>query len=89
MIFDALSSFIFFVLNGFLSLLPLSDSAITTGISSQLTSFRSNIAVINWLFPVDTFFSLLGMVFAVESLYFSYKAIRWVIGAISFGFIKS
>jgi len=79
---------IIIVIDILLSFFPTADAGTITAITSQLAPFKTAIAAANWFFPVDTFFSLLSIVFVVEFGIFTYKFVKFLVKNVSLGFFR-
>jgi len=88
MIFTFLSQIFFTVFNFLLSIFPNAKPATVSSIQSGLAGFKTGIATANWIFPVDTFFLFIGLIFAIEGSYFIYRFYKWIATNVSGGFIK-
>lgn len=88
MILNLLATPLLGLLSLFLSLFPTADPAKVSQLTSQLTAFRSSLAAMDWILPVGTFFTFLGLVFLIETSYFTYRFFKWVISTLSIGLLK-
>lgn len=88
MIVQAIFTFAAQLLAVIVSLFPQADSSTVTSITNSTDSFRSYISAANWIFPVDTFFTVLGIFILIESAWFGWKFIRWILSIISVGILK-
>lgn len=88
MLFDWVATAIYAMLSILLLLFPSANPTTVSSITSSVTTFRSYMAGANWIFPVDTFFTVLGLIIAIESSWLLYKLIRWLVGILSLKFIS-
>lgn len=88
MIFEALISVVLQVLGIIIGLLPNHDVDTLNWITSQLALFRTNLTGVDWIFPVNTFLLVLGVVLSIESTTLVFKLAKWVATNISGGIFK-
>jgi hypothetical protein len=79
---------VFEILYYLIGVLPDINSTINNNINNFLAEYKSIVAPLNYIFPVDTFFTVFGFILAIESIIFSYKFVLWISAHISAGFVK-
>lgn len=75
-------------INFVLSFLPQANPAHVAKISEQLQPLKTTVASAGWFFPVSDFFTILGIVFTIESFLFLYKFVKFIVKNVSMGFIR-
>ena len=88
MIFNGIITFFVNSLSFIIGLLPNADPAVVNGLSSNFTTWRNTIANLNYVIPIDTFFTLVSFVIVCELAIFAWKGIRYVAGALTLGALK-
>lgn len=88
MIVEWLIDFVLTVIDAVVSLLPNADVNITNFIVNGLTNFRTLVAGVDWIFPVNTFLLVLTMVLTIEGIILLFKIGKWVAANVSGGFFK-
>jgi hypothetical protein len=89
MITDAFFTLSNTIFSAVLELLPNADMTIVTYIGSQMNGLKTALNSINWFFPMDTLFMVLGFVIAIELISLTLKIIFWVTENISIGLFKA
>lgn len=69
--------------------LPDANPTILSYITSQLTILKTGLNAVNWFFPVDQLYIVLGFVFTIELLSLSTKVFFWITENISLGIFKA
>jgi len=72
-----------------LELLPEANPETVSYISSQFSSLKGALNTINWFFPIDQLYIVLGFVFVIETFSFSSKILFWILENVSFGLFKA
>lgn len=85
---QALRVVIYTVLNILLEFFPLADQAIIARISDQLAPLKGWISSAGWFFPVQDFFQVVSLVFAIEASVSLYKFVKFLVKNVSLGFIR-
>jgi hypothetical protein len=89
MILDGLMFIAFSLMGMVMELLPNADPTTTTYISSQFGVLKSALNTINWFFPVDQLYIVLGFVFVIEFYGLTSKILFWILENVSLGLFKS
>jgi hypothetical protein len=89
MILDGIMFVAYSLFGRFLELLPEADPNILLYISSKLTLLKNGLNAINWFFPVDHLYLVLGFVFIIETLSLSTKILFWIAENLSIGLFKA
>jgi len=89
MIISAIITFLTGIVLWLLNLLPNADPTILSNVTTQFAAFKTWIGTANNVFPVDTLFTVLGLILVLESGLYLWKAFKWIGGIISGGIIKS
>lgn len=79
---------VFSMLEFLLGLLPAVNTTVTTNIATTVGDLKTKLAVVDSIFPISTFFSVLGFIVIIESALWLYKFILWIGSNLSAGFIK-
>jgi len=77
--FSAINEIIYSTFNIFLNMLPVADEGLLTFATAYTSDFKSGIATLNWMFPVDTFFQAFRYMFAIEGTILFWKIVKTVI----------
>jgi len=88
MIFSTLISFFATALEAIIALLPNADPAVASNLTANFTAWRNYIAGLNYLIPIDTFFSFVSFVIICELALFAWKGFRYIAGALTLGALK-
>jgi hypothetical protein len=88
MIWNSIIGVIIAVLGSFIAMFPDVDTAVLDQINGGLAPFKSYLSNAGWLFPVQQFFTIIGIVIVTEGIFFAIKVIHWLIKNISAGFVK-
>jgi hypothetical protein len=72
-----------------INLLPVANSVTLDDISNFSTGFKNVLVSANYIFPIDTLLTFLGIVFTCEAVVFSFKLYRWIATLVSGGLIKA
>jgi len=88
MIWNSIIGVIVAILGSFILMFPIADVAVLDQINGGLAPFKSYLSNAGWLFPVQQFFTILGIVIVIEGIFFTIKVIHWLIKNISAGFVK-
>jgi len=78
MIVSAFITVVFGSINFFLRLLPTSDSQNVASIVSGFTNILNYAYAWNFVFPIDTLFSIFLLCLGFEAMIISFKVIMWV-----------
>lgn len=87
MILRAIIALVSVVIVSILQFLPFADPAVISQIDSGLTPFKNYLAGADWFFPMATFFTVVSMVFVIESVILLFKLIHWLAKTLSAGFV--
>ena len=89
MIIDAIMWVAYGILGLMIERLPEADPNMVSYISSQFGALRSGLNAINWFFPIDQLYIVLGFVFVIELMALSTKVLFWISENLSLGLFKS
>lgn len=89
MIIDALMFISNVIFAGIMEFFPVADLNIVTFIESNMSQFKGFLNSVNWFFPVDTLFTILGFVITIELLSLVLKLVFWVTENLSIGLFKA
>lgn len=80
MIFQAILNTLYQVIS-FIAypLKQLPDVSLGTGFTDAINTANGYLSALNDIIPIDTILTLLGVYVAIETAYFTYKFIMWVI----------
>jgi len=56
--------------------------------TAGLAPFKAFMSNAGWLFPVNQFFIMIGIVMTIEGALLSFKLLHWFLKTVSVGFIK-
>lgn len=87
-IWNSLISFFVTALEVIISLLPNADPNVTASLTANFTTWRNTIANLNYVIPIDTFFTLVSFVIVCELALFAWKGFRYLAGALTLGALK-
>lgn len=88
MIFGILIAFVADIMTALVELFPTASTTNIAQITANLSNFKTSMGTAGYIFPVDTFFTLISIVFTIEASMLAYKVIRYIARHISLGFIK-
>jgi hypothetical protein len=86
--FDAIGASVNAFLSAVINLFPTADSGIIATINGSLDSFKNYLGTASWLFPVNTFFLIVGLMITIELSLISYRTIKLLVAYISAGFLR-
>lgn len=89
MILDAIMFVAYSVLGLIIELFPSADTATVAYINSQFSALKSGLDTINWFFPIDQLYSVLGIVFTIELVLLGTRVAMWLTENVSLGIFKS
>lgn len=88
MIWAGILTSIYAILQIFLQIFPFANTNTVNSINTSVSQVRNSIASAGWIFPIDTFFTLLTAVIVIETSIITFKVVRWIASNITLGFIK-
>jgi len=78
MIFNGIVYFITQIVNFLLDLLPDEDPTVTLQLTGSLDIFKNMLSSMAWWFPVDGFFTIMVMIFTIESVMLLWRLGKWI-----------
>jgi hypothetical protein len=88
MIIDGLITIIYTLLHSLAVLFPQADPATIAEITGKVAGFRTAMAGVAWLFPVDLLFKFLGLIITIEGSVSLFKLIKWIASNLTVGLVK-
>jgi len=91
MIYNALISFIYSVAEYIVNLTPDMQSADFANVAIMQNMFAQARGMFNWInffFPIDTLFVIIGLFLTIELISFASKAARWIASILTAGIVK-
>lgn len=87
-LWTAISNVTLYFFSFIISFFPLVNEDLLFFIDSSLSTFKTTLASVDWIFPVSNAFLVLSFIFLCEASLFTYKLVRYIAAHLSFGFIK-
>lgn len=72
-----------------IELFPSADISVLSYIQSNLSGLKSALSSLNWFFPVDQLFLVLGYIFVIETISLFSKVLFWITENVSLGIFKA
>jgi len=91
MIFNALVTFAYSVASFIIGLAPNVSASDTNNINTMHTMFAQARALFNWVnffFPIDTLFLIIGLIITIQLVSFISRLARWIASILTVGVIK-
>jgi len=88
MIFALLVDGVAGLFNFLIQFFPLANSSVVAYVTDQIVEFRALMVQANWIFPVADFFSVVSMVFLVESVYWLFKGIKYILSILTLNLVR-
>jgi hypothetical protein len=88
MIFNTIAKIIYSFLNSVINIFPVADTSIIADITSKTTDFYNVITEASWIFPVNQFFIVIGLMLSIEISLFTYRLIKLILSYVSLGFLR-